>query len=119
MKDYKLDFYTLPFSDYSECGRICDADNNFAFMFVPLLKDEQINKILVSLNSEEHKPLKYKEAITLNYVKEVGVINMNTKPFIIIRGWGNLTGVGGHNLSGERAVEIQNNLAEWIISKLT
>ena len=31
------------------------------------------------------------------------------KPFILIRDWGNLTGVGAHNLPAEKAAQIQDD----------
>jgi hypothetical protein len=37
---------------------------------------------------------------------------------ILIRGWGNLTGVGSYNLDGEYAAKIQDTLAEYIVEKL-
>ena len=36
----------------------------------------------------------------------------------MIRGWGNLTGVGAYNLNGDYATKIQDTLAEYIIEKL-
>lgn len=114
----KLQFYTLPFSDDGSCSYIYDDKGNFAFMIVPNLTEQQVEKILVSINSEEYKPLIYKEKITLEYIKSIKTINMNGKPFIIIRGWANLTSPNSFNFSSEKANEIQDNLAEWIISKL-
>lgn len=37
---------------------------------------------------------------------------------ITIRGWGNLTGIGGNNLSADEAANIQDTFAEFIINKL-
>jgi len=113
-----LEFYTLPFTDDGSCGYIYDNEGNFAFMIVPNLTEQQVTKVLVSLNNENHSPLVYKEKFILEYIEEVKTINMNGKPFIVIRGWGNLTGKGSHNLSGNEAVKIQDSLANWIISKL-
>jgi len=113
-----LEFYTLPFSDDGGCGYIYDDKANFAFMIIPNLTEEQVNKIIVSINSEEHKPLVYKQPFTLEYVKEIVTINMNGNPFITIRGWGNLTGKDAHNLPEKEAAKIQDNLANWLISKL-
>jgi hypothetical protein len=113
----QLEFYTLPFTS-TGFGYVNDNKDNFAFMFIPVLSEEQINKILLSLNSEEYKPLVYKQPITLEYIRSIVTINMNGKPFIVIRGWSNLTGKGGYDLSEEKAKEIQDNLAKWVISKL-
>jgi len=35
-----------------------------------------------------------------------------------IRGWGNLTGTGGHNLSEEKAVEIQDAFRDFVVEQL-
>jgi hypothetical protein len=39
--------------------------------------------------------------------------------FILIRGWGNLTGTGAHHFSEEKAVKIQDDFRDWIIYKLS
>ena len=72
------------------------------------------NKVIESINSEEHKPLE-----ELNLISKNGIIFNNEIKFITIRSWGNLTGVGAHNLSSERAAEIQDNFQNWLIYKLT
>jgi len=116
--DNTLEFYTLPFADDGGCGYIYDDKENFAFMIIPNLSEQQVTKILLSLNSENHNPLVYKEKFTLEYIKEIVTINMNGKPFIVIRGWGNLTSPNCHNLSDKEAIKIQDDLANWIIKKL-
>lgn len=110
-----LEFYTLPFKCGDEKDYIHDANGNFAFMFLPILKQEQIDKMLASLNSEEHKPLQYKEEITLSYWKSRKVITLNGKDFILIRGWENLLKV--HSFSCERASEVHESLVNFILSK--
>lgn len=110
-----LEFYTLPFKCSSDKDYIVDANDNLAFLFLPILKQEQIDKMLASLNSEEHKPLQYKEDITLGYLKSRNVITLNGKDFILIRGWQNLTKV--HNMSEEAAHKVQTNLVDFILSK--
>ncbi len=44
---------------------------------------------------------------------------LNGKPFMCIRGWGHLTGIGGLNLDAEIAEQIQDDLAKYILEKLT
>jgi len=39
-------------------------------------------------------------------------------PCILIRGWGNLTGTGAHNLKEEEAANIQDTFAEYIVEQL-
>jgi len=43
----------------------------------------------------------------------------NEREFIILRGWGHLTGVGGLALKGTDAAKIQDDFAEYIINTLT
>lgn len=50
---------------------------------------------------------------------ENGEIFENGKILLRIRSWGNLTGIGGHNLPAKEAAAIQDSFAEWIIEKLT
>jgi len=111
-----LEFYTLPFKSGIEKDYIYDANDNLAFLFLPILSQAQVNKMLESLNSEEHKPLLYKEDITLGYLKNRNVITLNSKDYILIRGWQNLLNV--HNFSEEKATEIQLNLVNYILTKM-
>ena len=45
-------------------------------------------------------------------------IYFNENKVFIIRGWGYLTGCGGLKLDPEIAEKIQDNFAEWVVSKL-
>lgn len=40
-------------------------------------------------------------------------------PIFDIRGWGNLTGIGGHNLPEEKAIQIQNQFAGFVFERLS
>ena len=44
---------------------------------------------------------------------------MEDKPFIMIRGWGRLTGMCAFHLDHDVARKIQDDFAEWILNKLT
>ena len=46
-------------------------------------------------------------------------VNNNDLPFILIRGWGNLIGIGGYNFDMEKASKIQDDFRDWIIYKLS
>ena len=37
---------------------------------------------------------------------------------LLIRGLGNLTGQGSHNLSNEDTIRVQNDFAKWIVEQL-
>lgn len=53
------------------------------------------------------------------YDKESQMIkNITGGRFLLIRGWGMLTGIGGYNLPAEKAAKIQDEFAEWIVSRL-
>lgn len=77
-------------------------------------------KILNCLNETSEPPF----TIDSKFVYDVNNQHIylddgETKTLIItIRGFGNLTGVGGHNLSNEEAANIQDTFAEFIINKL-
>lgn len=53
-----------------------------------------------------------------SYNKHDGTIESYGKPFLLIRGWGYLTGTGGLNLDKEEAQAIQDDLAEYIVDLL-
>lgn len=52
------------------------------------------------------------------YDQDKGLILCDDRPCLRIRGWGYLIGTGGCNLSSERAFEIQNDLANYIVNQL-
>lgn len=74
---------------------------------------EDQDKIIAILNGKDES----KSDLELTYKN--GVIYHNEKEFIIIRGWGYLTGCGGLSLKGEEAAIIQDEFANYIIEKLT
>jgi hypothetical protein len=53
-----------------------------------------------------------------NFSFDYPYLLIESKPFAMIRGWGSLTGIGGHNLSSEEAVEVQKSLGEYIVKQL-
>jgi hypothetical protein len=110
MKTYK-EVYELPLKDIH--GWIYDQKNNFVFQF--MIDDEAIeNKILDVINDKYN--------LTNNkilFIHESGVIKTNKgKDFILIRGWGNLTGTGAMNLTEKEASNIQDTFANFIVERL-
>lgn len=55
---------------------------------------------------------------TVSYNDEEGLILLDNRPFMLMRGWGYLTGVGGCNLPEDKAIETQRSLAEYIVERL-
>lgn len=111
----KKSVYTLPFVSDIEDHFIYDNTGLYSFMFLMSLNTAQINKILESINSEEYKPLRYKETVKFEYLKDRKIITMNGKDFILLRGWYSLLDLGYMTIEAE---EIQESLVEYLISKM-
>jgi len=122
----ELKFYNLLFHRAKYGTWVYDAKSNFVFQFENKY-DEKGNlidgvtelqeQVIFSLNALYNEPI-----LTLNLSvdkdDECMILNDNI-PFIMIRGWGNLTGIGGYNFDSEKASKIQDNFRDWIIYKLT
>jgi hypothetical protein len=115
-------YFKLPFEQtYS---KVFDKDYHMVFDFMnPYFNFE--NKLIVS-DSDKQKiidcingNLKFKsETNIFTFDSEQGLILLNNQPIMLLRGWGYLTGIGGCKLDSDKAVEVQNSLGEYIISKL-
>jgi len=105
------DIYKLPFHQAKYGNWVYDVNSNFIFQFEFSGEDTR-KKVIDILNGDlteyKRQDVDYKE----------GVVTVDGIDFILIRGWGNLTGVGAYNLSGECAGKIQDTLAEYIVEKL-
>ena len=105
------DLYQFPFHQAEYGSWVYDLNSNFIFQFEFKSEDTR-KKVIEILNGDL---LEYKR----QEVKHVeGVIYVEENPFILIRGWGNLTGTGAYNLDGVQANKIQDSLAEYIVEKL-
>lgn len=110
MKTYK-DVYELPLKKWEDyCGRVYDKKDNFVFEFLINGKNNQ-NTMLDVINGNQN----YNKSA---FKHEQGIIKTDETNAILIRGWGNLTGKGGMNLSGEEASNIQNTFADFIVEQL-
>ena len=103
--------YTEPFKDTSRIGWVYSG-NNFVFQFLSGGKKDK-EKCLGILNEE------ITEYNRQDVKNDNGEITINGHPFILIRGWGNLTGGGAYNLDAEYASKIQYSLAKFIVEKLS
>lgn len=120
------EYYPRPFKNDKGYTKVFSNDNSMAFDFpFKLIYSEgyhftsaQMTKIIKVLNSDENYVIPYE----LQYSPDDSTIYINKdehwKEFIIIRGWGKLTGTGGFNLHPDKAAKIQDAFANWIISKL-
>lgn len=125
MKTYK-DIYKFPLRKAKYGSWVYDAESNFVFQFEAKFEkgdyqkgwQEFEQKIIDCLN--DVKPLELKEKSNFSLSEGNIFITQNgiKSHIITIRGWGNLTGIGAHNLSGEEAANIQDTFAEFIVNKL-
>lgn len=112
-----ITFWKPPFTLHF--GYAYDAQGDFCFQFTfdtgDYEKDEKVQqKIIDILNDKTDKKIIKKLKIVDGYK-----IYMEDNPFIMIRGWGHLTGIGGLHLDHELAMKIQDDFALWILNKLT
>jgi hypothetical protein len=118
-----LNFYTRPFKYDGHSGWVRDARGNFVFEFEGDFDDngnyakgfkELVEQIMFSLNDINISPIE-----GLKLTLENGIeIYKDDKLFILIRGWGNLTGIGAHNFSGEKASKIQDDFVKWFFHRV-
>ena len=109
------DLYKFPFHRAKYGSWVYDANSNFIFQF-EFRKEETRDKVVGILNGED---IATKNRIFRN---DNGMIQIFYEDIwhdaILIRGWGNLTGVGAYNLDGEYAAKIQDTLADYIVEEL-
>ena len=113
----ELNFYTLPFTNYH--GRVFDANNNFIFQF---MTNDKIRSQVIDILNGTVNPTHLRLEVNKEDNGQIDMLHEaydKPLPFILIRGWGNLTGVGAHNLDHNTAAKIQDDLRDWIIYKLT
>ena len=120
----ETEFYKQPLKlMYS---KVFTQDNKMAFDFAHkflfpngfFLSDENKEQIVKILNDEiPDRPKKLNLSYTNGIIYHTDETH-NKREFIIIRGWGGLTGVGGKHLDPDEACKIQNDFAEAIINKL-
>jgi hypothetical protein len=122
----ELKFYNRPFHRAKYGTWVYDAKSNFVFQFenkydsngnlIDGIKDLQ-EQVIFSLNALFNEPIEQLK-LSVDFNDETMILN-NGLPFILIRGWGNLTGIGGYNFDSEKASKIQDDFRDWIIYKLT
>ena len=113
MKTFK-DVYKLPFEKHiPEDTWVYDQKNNFCFQF-ETYRDKVNDKFLEVINGK--RKIKDKN---ISFTHEDGyIITNSSEKIILIRGRGNLTSVNCLNLSLEDAANVQDTLAEYIVTKL-
>ena len=113
MKTFK-DIYKFPLVEWgNSTSRVHDQDGNFVFQFEYISKST-MEKLLKCINgglnlTNPHISFRHEDGYILD--------NDHNK-LILIRGWGNLTGIGAHNLPVEEAANIQDTFADFIVERL-
>lgn len=122
IKTYK-DFYKRPYHSSKYGSWVLDSKGHFVFQFEyrwtdkgdyePIFKKltENIIDVLNSDKKLEGSHIFRKEGIYI-------YMDNDPKPVITIRGWGQLTGIGGYRLPAEEAVNVQDTFGDFIIEKL-
>ena len=115
------DYYKLPLKidQYCPCY-VWTADDEMAFQFMvddeDLFHTEKLYNIVSAINLS--RPVELDGEPEVN-VHDSAVIDIGGKPTILIRGWGNLIGVGGYNLTFDEAIKAQDEFRNYIINQLS
>lgn len=97
--------------------KVFTSDDGMAFDFCGKYRDdEELLVELVEIINGYKQPAHY---MNLRYDSNQHTILLNDEKFIMIRGWGNLTSPNCLNYEPHKAVEIQDEFAEYIIMKLS
>lgn len=117
----ELNFYERPFHRAKYGSWIYDANGNFIFQFernftksgdyIPMTIQNE-DKFLEVLNGNGEVDHDF----NLSIVNEIQIHNHGSL-FVTIRGWGGLTGIGGHGFKVEKAAKIQDDFAQWLLFK--
>lgn len=110
------DLYEFPFHQAKYGSWVYDAKGNFIFQFEN--GDANVREKIIGILNGEVTEYNRREVRGSEGSIEVN-IEGKWKELILIRGWGNLTGTGAHNLDGDYAARIQDTLQEYIVEKLS
>ena len=111
MREFEKAF-KLPFKVKHKGSCCVDANDQFCFETFDYLSKESKDILQSSIDNKDVKRQ------DVYYDDKEQYIYVDEKPFISIRGWGYLTGIGGLNLSDDEAVKIQDDLANYLVEQL-
>lgn len=106
-------YFKMPFKNGFDVY-IFDASGNPVANFIGEFTEGSRDKIVDCINGNYKSECKN----IFELSKDKDYILMDEIPILLIRGWRHLTGVGGYGLSPEKAIEVQNSLAEYICERL-
>jgi hypothetical protein len=112
-------YYEMPFHVDNYCiFYVWTKDNEMAFNYLDekKLNNEDTSEIVAIVNAiNGYEPGTFNASINPN---QKDTIQIDGEDKLLIRGWGNLTAPGCHNLSNEDAIKVQNDFAKWIVEQL-
>ena len=120
MEDFK-NYFKFPLKmDDDFTIKVFTQDNRMAFDWTlptgkgyDVIKKQLLNKINGLECTIPEIPEHYVDGINIMYKQSNG-----DKRIAVIRGWGMLTGTGGYNLDAEKAAEIQDAFAQYIVDMI-
>lgn len=123
MKEEFKEYYSFPLRvDLYGYNKVWDSKHRNAFDFamsflykepIANISDDNKKKFIQIINGEDIKLKNH-----FDFTLEKGTIRLNGMPFIMIRGWGMLTGVGAYNLPSNKAAKIQDEFANYVLNQL-
>jgi hypothetical protein len=104
-------------------SKVFTSDNKMAFDWMIDIPRKYKETLLDKINGVESRNFQIKKEFWhddgIIYCKFLGGEREGqTVRICCMRGWGMLTGVGGHNLHANTAAEIQDAFAEYIVKQL-
>lgn len=117
--DFRLGYQSPYWTDDFCCYIFCDG-GSMAFTVLNHERKEDLQRVVSLMNDESGaKPFEF---VGVSEDKQyIGVgDNEETakKAFLMTRGWGHLTGIGGLHLKREDAEQMQNDFVNWVCQKL-
>lgn len=109
---YKLPLHVQELEDGHVLNYVWAENGAMSLMFGRGITEHDKYMIVKVINGDINKAIP-----ELSY--DNGTIKHGDRDLVTIRGWGHLTGVGGLNLDGEKAAEIQDEFAKYVFERLT
>lgn len=104
--------YKFPLK-YDGISYVWEKDNGMVLQFFEKVTSNEFRYLMVKLLNGEDIQLSVPYLTYLN-----GDYYIEDKLFMIQRGWGHLTSPNGLNLSEDEAMTIQDDFADYVLSKL-
>lgn len=111
--------YKAPYRNGMNVYIFC-SDGTMAFTVLDHKREDDLNRVVSLLNYEDKfDPFKF---VGIDEVKTyIGVGDDEEtakKPFLMMRGWGHLVGVGGLHLSTDKTKQTQKDFFDFVTKKL-